>query len=439
MSKQTRRILFYFSILAFIVGGLGVVFYAQGWRINFGTFEAEKVGGLYVRSRPANAEIFLDGEPLKNKSGFFDAGTLMNSLFPQTYTLRLSSPGYRDWERNVAVAPSLVTEVDPAVLVPAEADPMVTDGISAFWLLDDEDILVRSATGTLALQDQILPGSEVVGFARNFDRILTRDAKGYYWNDLRAATSTQLAPVFRRMNLRVATNTLLLVDPENNGQFLAFNPASLALADTVRETVNVLATTSATSTRSITAATVSRFWISWAVYDAKSSSSEIVVYDKFFGARRILPSIPGKTKELRWTDSNLLGFYQDDGEFYTYSPGGAPLHLASDVIGFSFTDDASMLALQGRTDLEIFDLRDPEEYWRIHLPQAQQITRLTWYRDNRHLFVSYPASTLFLELADRELKNLEEIAATDKVAYDAESNRFYFLEKDRLLRIEFPD
>lgn len=439
MSKRIRRILFYLSILAFLVVGLSVVLYAQGWRLDFRTLEVEKVGGLYVRSRPANAKIALNGEPLRNKSGFFDSGTLMNSLLPQTYTLRLTSPGYRDWERNVEIFPSLVTEVDPAVLVPAEADTVLAGGISAFWILDDEDILARSATGTLALQNQVLPGTEVVGFARNYDRILTRDTKGYYWNDLRTATSTPLTPILREMGLRITTTTSLLVDPENSGQFLISSPTTLALADTVRGAVNVLATTSATSSRSITAATVSRFWISWAVYDSASSTSEIVVFDKFFGAQRTLPPIPGRTEELRWTDSNLLGFYQNDGEFYTYSPGATPIHLGSDVIGFAFTADASMLALQGRTDLEVFDLRDKDEYWRIHLPRAQRITALTWYRDRRHLFVSYPDSTYFLELADRGLENMEKIAGTDEVAYDPENNRFYYLEKDSLLRLDFPD
>ena len=81
-------------ILLFVVIGAAVVFYAEGWRINFSTLEAEKAGGIYVRPYPNNAQIMLNGKPVQNQSAFLSPGTFISGLFPKTYTLAFSMPDY---------------------------------------------------------------------------------------------------------------------------------------------------------------------------------------------------------------------------------------------------------------------------------------------------------------------------------------------------------
>ena len=89
--------------------------------MDFQSFRVRKVGGIYLRSYPENANILLNGKPVANQSGFLSHGTLISELFPKTYRITLTATDYLEWHENVAVAPSLVANHEYAVLVPANA------------------------------------------------------------------------------------------------------------------------------------------------------------------------------------------------------------------------------------------------------------------------------------------------------------------------------
>jgi len=126
LTIHTRRQIFYTLVALFIIIGGGVVFYAQGWRLDFMTGHFEKVGGIYIRTYPENASIYLDGGPIQNQTGFLSAGTLISDLLPRTYNISLKSAGYDDWQENAAVSPAVVTQFKYAVLVPTEGTPVTS-------------------------------------------------------------------------------------------------------------------------------------------------------------------------------------------------------------------------------------------------------------------------------------------------------------------------
>jgi hypothetical protein len=442
MSKGLRRFLFYVSILVFIAGATAAALYALGWRLDWETFEPQKVGAIYLRSFPPGTTIVLDGEPVKNKTGFFQAGTLINSLYPKNYSLKLAYPGFRDWERSVQVEPALVTEAKYAVLVPNEAIRVIEQKVKNFWLLDEEP-LVQDETGKLILQNQVLPGTNVLGWTSDFARILTKDQKTgtYYWNDLRNATSSNISAALRRTNPRFASTTEISVEAENTTQLLLHTSSSVALFDLQRSVLSPIASTTITSsTRTlITDAAISRFWISWSEYRPASGTSQIYLYDKFFGTKRVLDPLPGRTMEMKWSN-NVLGFHQDNGKFYYHTPGAEkPTHLADDVRYFEFTPGADMVATIGGQNLEVFSLKDKDDYWRYdRIPEVKKIAKLGWFRDGQHIFISYPGNTVFLELDDLGLENLEAVAPTDKAQYDASLNEFYYIDNGALMKLVFP-
>ena len=71
MSHSSRRALFYVLLFVFIVLGTGIILFAQGWRMDFPSFRVSKIGGIYVRSYPENADIFLNGKPIYEPIGIF--------------------------------------------------------------------------------------------------------------------------------------------------------------------------------------------------------------------------------------------------------------------------------------------------------------------------------------------------------------------------------
>ena len=70
MKLQTRKRIFYVFILLFVVIGVVVVLYAEGWRINLSTLEAEKAGGIYVRSFPITRRSRSMENPSKTNRHF---------------------------------------------------------------------------------------------------------------------------------------------------------------------------------------------------------------------------------------------------------------------------------------------------------------------------------------------------------------------------------
>jgi len=119
MTIKTRRKIFYSLVALFIILGGGVVFYAQGWRLDVGSWHFTKIGGIYIRAYPENATFFLNGKPVQNESGFLTPGTLISNLLPRTYRVVLKAPNYDTWQENATVEPSQVVQFKYAVLVPA--------------------------------------------------------------------------------------------------------------------------------------------------------------------------------------------------------------------------------------------------------------------------------------------------------------------------------
>ncbi len=313
MTLRTRRKIFYTLVALFFVLGSGVVLYAQGWRLDFSTWRPEKVGGIYVRSYPSNATIYLNGQPIQNSSGFLSPGTLISDLLPRTYDVSLKAAGYDDWQENAAVAPSQVVQYKYAVLVPSVAAPAPSGTVNAF---------------------------------------ITSQP-----------TSTTLDP---------------------------FDPAQKVLVGT----------------------------------------NKIAIYNIAQATTTAKTTVIGKNLEAKWMTPTTIGILQNTGELYIYNPSDSdgaqsPRKLADDVKDFAATNDGSMVAALEGNSLEVFSLSDSSVYYRFNLPSINAATHVIWYKDNTHLFIVYPNSVSFLDLADTALVNFTTVAQGTHPLYDSAANILY--------------
>ncbi|MEK7212403.1 MAG: PEGA domain-containing protein [Patescibacteria group bacterium] len=439
MTRTLRRTIFYLLTAIFIIAGTGIVLYAQGWRWDFKNWQPVKVGGIYIRSFPPEAQIFLDGKPIKNKSGFLQSGTLISDLFPKNYRLRLVLDGFRPLERGVDVRPAMVTEEKYIVLIPEKPDLLTSGPIQDFWLLDEPVLLTQN--NELLYRGQKIQGSRALDWTDSFSAILTTDEKGgYFINMPESATSTALAPLFRKLGLKT-TGAEITLDPENRTMLVYGSPSALYLVDTSRSRLITISSSSPTSTAKITAASPSVFWLAWASFDNRTGSSTLTIYDKLLGNKRPVPeSITGRTLKIKWFNNDFFGFLQENGEFFTYRPGEtAVTNVASDVKDFKFSPDGNMVAVLAQRSLEIISFRNNKDYWRFNLPAVEQIQAVAWHKDNRHLFLTYSDKTVFLDLDDASLDNLDVLAPTAKAEYSPAKNELYYLWEEKMLRLKLPD
>jgi hypothetical protein len=457
--------LFYGLVALFFIVGTGVVFYAQGWRLNLATFKTSKVGAIYVRSYPDGAQITLNKKPVKNTSGFLSRGTLLSNLFPENYTLALSAQGYDSWTENAAVSPTLVTEMKYAVLVPSNAASVTNITNVGSFFETGGNIAIEAANGTITRQaagaTETLPASPtsttssatlstiighgtIVSHSNDFTTIVERSPAGVYSAyDLSNATSTNLSALFAKASIATKTITAVTVNPYNSSNVIVQTATHLFTIDLRADTITSFKTATEGQTLESPLA-LSSSWLAFAQYLNASGTSQIVVYDPF--SQNVVDaslSLPGHIKSLQWIRSTELGILQEDGELFRYDiPSETLTKVADDVASFYPTSDGSALAALESRSVEVFSFTT-SDYYRFNLPEMASVQSLTWYKDEAHLFVTYPDHVSFLDLADLSLHNFTTVSAIadgTTAIYDEQENSLYLIDTGKkLIRFDFPN
>jgi hypothetical protein len=451
MKLNTRKRIFYVLVLLFFVIGGIVVLYAEGWRIDSSTLETEKAGGIYVHSFPNNAQITLNGAAIRNQSAFLSPGTFISGLFPKTYSLALSSPGYDAWHEDAQVAPALVTEMKYAVLVPQTATNVATNTASVSGFFEAEgDIVTVNASSSITWRGKKIGYGAIVSHSTDLKGAIIRTVNAetgratYSLYNFTAATSTNLSLLLQQSGIRSTPTTNVFFDPYDDTSIIAQTSAKIVGIDSGTHRTTVIDTAPAGETIESPIA-VSPSIMAWTRYTPETptgagDTSQVVVYDKFSG-NTIDSSlvVNGRIKQLAWVKNSVLGILESNNTLYLYDVSSEQLStLADDVKQFYPTTDGSMLAALEYHSLEIFSFTTTD-YYRFNLPQTGDVQGLAWYKDEAHLFVQYPDHVSFLDLADTNLKNLTTVSLGTTLSYDTQQNSLYLIDQGRkLLRFDFP-
>ncbi len=449
MKKRTRRAVFYSLLALFPLIGAIVVLYAQGWRFDFATWRAEKVGVILVRPYPADASITLNGKPVQNQSGFLSQTTAITGLFPGNYALSLRSPGYRSWNENAPVDPSLVTEFGDAVLVPdAPATTTAGGGIAAFEDTSD-GIVLQMPDGAIMLGGDAVARGALVGAADGTDgaapalpqAFLFRTFSGSYERyDLAAATATDVSAPLARAGARAAQMETIALDPYDAGAIIAIGADGAWRVRSGESGATLIARPPRGGTFTAALAPSPSF-LAWSSFNPVADSSAAEIYDQGSGAVVATTSaLSGKTVSLGWISPSLLGILQNDGALYEYDLNArATKRIAGDVRQFAAAPDGSAIAALEKNSLEILPLTDAATYHRFNLPDAATALQAIWYGDSAHLFIAYPGSVSFLDLEDAGLRNFISVAKGNDPIYNSQENVLYLLNGARKLeQFDFP-
>ncbi|MBU6500225.1 MAG: PEGA domain-containing protein [Patescibacteria group bacterium] len=439
MTLSRRRRLFYLLLTAFFIIGGVVLLYVNGWRVDFKTLKLKKVGAIFVRSIPENSQITLDGREVQNKSGFLQNGTLINNLFPKSYNLKLSLPGYEDWHENVSVSPALVKEIKYAVLVPKTYQVVATGTIKDFQIFGN-NLLTENGKGDLLIANRKIGNGGLIGWTNDFNYLLSENSSGvYYWNEIASGSAKNLNALLKKIGFSTAKKFTISVDPYDNRRLIVSQNNKFYLLDAERSLlINVyIAESGKTLGDKITA---SQYYLAATELSPRTNTSTIIIYDKFLQKiRSTPPELSGKNISLEWSGNNKLAILQSDGELYLYdvSSGNVPQKIADDVKNFAFTDDGSAIAALENSSLEVISLDPNGNYYRFNLPDVKNAIRAFWYGDSQHLFIAYPGRTMFLDLGDDSLVNFIQVADSNSSQYEAEGNTLYFLRNDAIYSLKF--
>jgi hypothetical protein len=437
MPKKVRRRIFYGLIALFLVLGAGAVLYAQGWRLvprNDGGLALGKVGAIYVRTFPAETTITLDGKPRKKSAGFFDRGTLLTNLLPDRYELGVDAQGFQPWRLQTSVTSSLVTSLRYVVLVPTGATAATSTPVRDIGLAG-RTLVLDTAAGMTTLTGAPIAGTNILAGAEDGSIVLTyaTSTRNYLAVDLSRATTTALGRLGETSAARTPGLSFQPV-PGDNGLFLAQSSTSIGLLNVREGGIVRLATTTAD------AAGAAAGRVAWAEFDPDTRMSLLSFYD--IAARRLdaeADSLPGRITQIIPRNDNTMLARADDGSLYLVNTAQSNrTRLARGARLVALADDGNSLAALGENGVEVFFLRGERANLRFDIPDADLAQGLAWYRDNEHLFVTYPDRVAFLDLADARLANFQNAAPSGRAEYDPERNTLYFLKEEILHAMVFP-
>lgn len=106
MKLLSRRLLALSFVLAFLVGAPLLIFYAVGYRYQWGKNNVVQTGTIVFSTIPRGATIILNGSPLDQKTP-----ATLTGLTPGDYAIRLEKDGYLSWQKRLPL------EGDRAVFV----------------------------------------------------------------------------------------------------------------------------------------------------------------------------------------------------------------------------------------------------------------------------------------------------------------------------------
>lgn len=102
-------------IMAFFLISPTVILYSAGYRYDFRNGLLRETGSLSVDVFPKNGTVYLDGLKLDG-----NMPVRLNNITPHKYSLKISAPGYYDWEKQIEVNKNQTTYIKEFYLLKKE-------------------------------------------------------------------------------------------------------------------------------------------------------------------------------------------------------------------------------------------------------------------------------------------------------------------------------
>ena len=111
LTRPIRRGIMFFLIMCFFIFSPIIILYATGYRYDFKTNEIKQTGVISIDVKPKNASVFLNNVKIKQKFPIY-----LTNRAPGTYTVKITLPGYQDWQKNITVKSKETTYIKNVTL-----------------------------------------------------------------------------------------------------------------------------------------------------------------------------------------------------------------------------------------------------------------------------------------------------------------------------------
>ncbi|MEX2033252.1 MAG: hypothetical protein WD889_01655 [Candidatus Colwellbacteria bacterium] len=379
--------------------GTILILYSRGARFDFKNWEIVQTGGIYLKTEPADVEIQIDGEPVKNKSGLLQSGTLINNLKPGTYKIFIQAQDYHSWEKEIRVASSTVAVFDGIILFPKK-----------------EAELAASPTDKFLLE---LEGGTV--------------------SDSRLAELSSLFNQLKERQLRLPVPALInkvLPYPYNDRKFIIMTDRALYALDTEKSMVSQVSPRA----KDFTFAGNEVFW-----FEDKG----------LFSFNLILRSqsqihLPQELKVTEWNkivfspSGEIAAILKKNNELIIWNRSTNKItSLGRGITRFVFSPDSKKIAFAAEAgSLSVYGVKDGAQEEKYILEGVFSpwtgIAGFSWHEDNNYLFVEDRQHKLyFVEVNDYPPINVVEAATQIKnFTYSKDDGSLYWEDAQGIWRVK---
>jgi hypothetical protein len=152
MNPFKRKFLFFSLFLIFLITAPLITLYSLGYRLDLKNKKITQTGGIFVKTIPPSAQIFLNGK-LSKKTDFLFGSAVIKNLLPRTYKVRVEKDGFFPWEKELEVKEKEVTKTKTIVLFPKNINfQLISDQAEKILPNSKGFLILEKAEGDWALK-----------------------------------------------------------------------------------------------------------------------------------------------------------------------------------------------------------------------------------------------------------------------------------------------
>ena len=118
MTRAFRRLLFYISLVIFLVLSYVIVVFALGYKYDFTNNRLVKTGSIEIKTN-VSATVYINDASMGRVS-FINKAFSQTLLLPKTYSVRVQADGYYSWQKNVEVKAGQLANYPMVYLLPSK-------------------------------------------------------------------------------------------------------------------------------------------------------------------------------------------------------------------------------------------------------------------------------------------------------------------------------
>ena len=465
MTIKTRRFIFYSFLFLFVVSGLWVIFYSQGWRpdtenCRFNdlfncSVRLQKTGAVFIETQPKGVIIKLDDKVFQDKSGLIQSGTLITELSPKNYKIRIEKDGYLSWTKNFRIESGLVTEVPKIILLPekTEKKPVPTPKpVDNFWINSQQKIVFKNNGILYYLQDSSikLRGDEFIQWSEDGNKIILQNLKNqnYYLYELGNLSKTlNISAVLN--NLQKTSVSEIAFHPLESNRLIVENKNGLYLLDLNRLKLEGVK-------EPVLAWTIKNPIIYYISQTPKSLLlADFNLISKISDTLADLPDNLTAISEIS-ASGNKIAFLTKDGGLYLFNRENKNFkQIAHSAEKFIFSPDNKKIAFLDKDGkINIYFLEDYQRglhkkageiiSLNLYLKENNlEVKNIFWYKDSGHLLVEYintdgKQKVDFIEVDDKSpINKYALVEGASNSYYEPSLSRLYFTQENNLYFLEF--